>query len=86
MCTAYSSKVLSFPAVVLKKYLLYNNMKEVLDECEYYGISVNKDSINFMKGRFNSGRQEVNIVCVYLVNNNNNNGMISVACKTLGVC
>lgn len=58
MSTAYSSKTSKFPLLVLQNLLLWNHKHQATEECQYYGLRVEKldDSdlqIRFQKGDFN---------------------------------
>lgn len=66
MCVAYNSKNLTFPAEVLQDLLLYNNIKEVLDDCKHYDIPVQDNKIVFAKTCFNNTKPQVrkNYLCM----------------------
>lgn len=61
MSIAYSSKNLFFSASELKELLLYNDVDQVLNECKYYNIQTNSESILFKKGNFNLNIKLVSI-------------------------
>ncbi|KAK3928528.1 Germinal-center associated nuclear protein [Frankliniella fusca] len=64
MTAAYSNKTLKFPIDVLEETLMWNNKNEVVEECKYYGISVEKtDDMKFyacfQKGTFDSNVKQL---------------------------
>lgn len=52
MSVAYSSSNLAFPSEKLVDWMLYKNPQDVKEECNYYEIRTNEDSIYFMKNSF----------------------------------
>lgn len=61
MSVAYRSQNLSFPLERLMKWLLYNNMSDVVLDCEYYNIDCDKNNktIRFSGRQFNLEKKMV---------------------------
>lgn len=63
MSTAYSSKNLTFPSSVFQDMLLYNDMEEVFNDCENFGVPMSGGNIAFSKTSIHVDKKEV----VYLI-------------------
>lgn len=64
MSVAYSNKVLKFPTELLQKLLLWEDCHQVYEECQHYGIPIEKSqvtesSVHFQKGTFNLNVKQV---------------------------
>lgn len=59
MSVAYHSKNLTFPVDVLKNILLFDNLEDVIKECQYYGIECTKQGVHFIKNVFDHTKTPV---------------------------
>ncbi|GLV42156.1 uncharacterized protein CBL_04886 [Carabus blaptoides fortunei] len=59
MSTAYSSRHLTFPSAVFQNILLYNNVEEVLNDCDNYGVPISNGNIAFLKTSIHADKKEL---------------------------
>lgn len=52
MSTAYNNKTLKFPIDVLEETLMWNNQNQVVQDCKYYGVVVEKTEDTKLYARF----------------------------------
>ncbi|CAG9840045.1 unnamed protein product [Diabrotica balteata] len=59
MASAYHSKNLTFPLDVLSDMLLYNCVDELIRDCNYYGLKIQQNGVQFMKTDFLEDKAKV---------------------------
>lgn len=76
---AYQSKVLKVPITWLKRILIYDNTKDVINDCKYYNIScdLSSDCVRFNHSEFDATRPVVShgmpiTISVYKLESNRN--------------
>ncbi|CAG9768870.1 unnamed protein product [Ceutorhynchus assimilis] len=60
MSVAYHCKNSAYPLLVLKKLLLYNDLNEVVSDCNYFGLKCDKiTNVHFIKTDFDNSKIKV---------------------------
>ncbi|XP_034247328.1 SAC3 domain-containing protein 1 [Thrips palmi] len=82
MTTAYSNKVLKFPAALLQQHLLWEDRHQVYKECQHYGIPVDKSqntepSVHFQKGTFDLNAKQIQPSRLFWIDNHLSNSTVA---------